>query len=62
MRCSPEKALLGMAIKHFVSIIDIVEDLDKGIIPSHGILDDKVTDILNYIVLLEALIKERLEG
>lgn len=59
MNCSPEKALLGMLVKHEVSVRDIVNDLDKGILPSDETLNEKLGDILNYYILLKALIVER---
>lgn len=62
LRCTPFKALLGMFSKHLVSIIDIVEDIDKGIMPSQEMLDSKIGDAINYHVLLEALIIERIKN
>jgi len=59
LRCSPEQALLRMWIKQVVSIIDIVEDIDKGKLPTPEILAEKVGDGINYLPLLEALIVER---
>lgn len=59
LRCSPEKALLGMWIKQVVSLIDIVEDLDNGILPTEALLNEKITDVIDYPVLLEGLLKER---
>ena len=56
---SPEKALFGFLLKHEISIRDIVEDLDKDILPSNEKLNEKITDIINYYVLLKALIVER---
>lgn len=61
-RQSPEKALLGMMLKHDVSIRDIVEDLDRGIFPTNELLTEKITDLINYHVLLKALIVERKGG
>ena len=62
-RCStPEKALLGMWSKHLVSIIDIVYDLDAEILPDSDVLAEKITDSINYLVLLEALIIERIQA
>ena len=57
---NPEDALLGMMIKHFVLVIDIVNDLPTP--PTDAILSEKITDSINYLVLLEALLKERMEG
>ena len=57
---SPEKALLGMKTKHTVSILDIVDDLDTGNLPSGELLCEKIGDELNYLILLKALILERI--
>lgn len=69
--CSPEKALIGMFVKHLVSILDIVDEteskcgLDMNCFPAFetvtylNMLDEKITDAINYFILLEALLKER---
>lgn len=57
---TPEKALLGMMTKHTVSILDIVDDLEKGKLPSAELLAEKIGDELNYLILLKALIMERI--
>lgn len=59
---TPEKALDGMLLKHEVSIGDIINNLDKGILPSKEMLDEKIKDIINYYILLENLIIERIEN
>jgi hypothetical protein len=56
---TPERALQGMWIKHLVSIFDIIDDLDRGILPDPAILAEKVTDNINYPVLLSGLLEER---
>ena len=56
-KCTPEKALLGMAMKHIVSIMDMVDDLPD--LPGQNTQDEKFTDAINYLLLLEALIEER---
>ncbi len=53
---TPEKALLGMLLKHWVSVIDMVES--EGII-SDKMLDDKIDDSVNYMLLLNGLLVER---
>ena len=55
----PEVALAGMKLKHDVSIADIVRDIYNGILPDEALLSEKITDSINYLVLLEALITER---
>ena len=38
---SPEKALLGMKVKHTTSILDLIDDLDIGKLPSVELLNEK---------------------
>jgi hypothetical protein len=61
MRCSPEKALWGMVMKHLVSMQDIVEDVEREgrLKTTRYKISEKITDIINYMVLLEALLEER---
>lgn len=56
--CTPERALLGMWTKHLISIMDIIDDLDLAIIPSDELMNEKFNDAINYVMLLEALIKD----
>ena len=58
-RQTSEKALLGMWTKHLVSVLDIIDDLDNNIIPTQETINEKVGDNINYLLLLEGLIKER---
>lgn len=61
-RETPEMALFNMYIKHFTSIQDIVEGLEKdGTLPDMKIIEEKLKDSINYHILLWALIKERVE-
>ena len=59
LQCSPERALLGMKIKHDVSVADLV-NFPKTVTPY--LIDEKIGDAINYLVLLEALLKEGLIG
>ncbi len=61
MDVSPERALMYFREKHEVSIMDIVDDLDSGYLPTRKLLKEKLGDSINYLILLEALIRERLE-
>ena len=60
MHCTPERALLGMMMKHQVSVMDMIEQLDKGIEPTQYLINEKIGDNINYLVLLEALLNERI--
>ncbi len=55
-----ETALLGNWSKHLSSIIDLVDDLEQGETVSLSQLQEKLTDSINYHLLLEALVIERM--
>lgn len=70
LRCTPEKALIGMATKHIISILDIVDKIEHyyntipDVKPSEintpiSMIEEKIGDAINYLILLEALLKER---
>lgn len=56
---SSEKVLYGFLLKHLISLQDIVNDVNEGKLPSKEIIAAKVSDIINYMLILEALIEER---
>jgi hypothetical protein len=60
LNISPEKALIGMKVKHDISILDIINDIDNNKLPNIELLEEKIGDAINYLILLEALIKERI--
>jgi|WetSurMetagenome_2_1015567.scaffolds.fasta_scaffold339680_2 hypothetical protein len=55
LRVTPQKALAGMLMKHLVSVLDLIEGTLQ---PTTERIDEKVGDAINYLVLLEALLKE----
>lgn len=57
-RKTPAQALLAMKVKHDVSVDDMVDMLDLGIIPSKEAVAEKIGDSINYLLLLEGLIEE----
>lgn len=59
LACSPEKALVGMLIKHLISIIDLVDDVERGALADYPLWDEKIGDAINYLILLDALVQER---
>jgi hypothetical protein len=61
LNCTPERALIGMKEKHCVSVMDIVTGIDWGVLPSVEHLEEKIGDEICYLILLEALVKERLQ-
>lgn len=60
---SPEKALQGMKSKHDISIMDIIDDIEKhGKYPDKKMLREKIIDDINYLLLLESLILEHMDN
>jgi hypothetical protein len=54
----PAEALMGMLVKHWVSLLDIA----RGKVVSFAVIDEKVTDAMAYLVLLEAVLKEGVDS
>ena len=60
-RTNAADACIDGFCKHLVSILDMVDDHRKGqawVIP---IWEEKIGDAINYLILLEAIIKEKAE-
>jgi len=57
--CTPEKALGGLVAKHIVALYDFINDLDSDQLQVYTRWDEKIGDIINYMILLDALIQER---
>ena len=55
-----EKALWGFATKHYVSFLDMLNDMEQGKLPESSYVDEKIGDLINYLVLCEASIKEKI--
>lgn len=55
-----EKALWGFAVKHYVSFLDILNDIERGLLPTEETVDEKIGDLINYLILVEASIKEKI--
>lgn len=56
---TPERALWGILKKQIVSISDFIDDLDDGYCMPRSKWEEKIKDIINYIILLEGLMIER---
>lgn len=54
---TPPEALWGMATKHLVSVIDLIEHRQPLSVEA---VNEKVGDLINYLILLEAVFKEKL--
>lgn len=53
-----ERALMGMLSKHLVSLLDMVDGFDNKKMPSFALIEEKIGDAVNYLILLEAMMKE----
>jgi hypothetical protein len=51
----PVAALRGMWIKHVVSINDIIDDINDGIPVKKSMLEEKITDNIAYLFLMDGL-------
>ena len=66
LEITPESALLGMQAKHVVSILDLIDTVDnikedEYLDISKEYISEKIGDTINYYILLEALLYERIE-
>jgi len=59
--CHPINALGGMMAKHTISIYDMIAATEKAgsadLYPA-GLWEEKITDHINYLLLLKALVSE----
>lgn len=52
---TPEQALYGFMLKHIISVTDLINS--KGTY-SEELWNEKITDICNYLILLQGLLKD----
>ena len=57
-----EKVLDGFLLKHEISISDITNDIEKGILPETYVLDEKFGDNVIYLILKMASIIDKIES
>jgi hypothetical protein len=55
---TPAKACMAFMTKHFVSVQDIVSAAAIGQATPQAVIDENLGDLCNYVVLLEAILKE----
>lgn len=53
---TPAQVCVGFMVKHLVSVMDIVDQIAN---PSEAVIDEKIGDSINYLILLEALLREK---
>jgi hypothetical protein len=56
--CTPVYAAWGMAVKHVIALSDYIAELEDAKLYPEDQWDEKITDIINYLILIEALIRE----
>ncbi len=56
---TPEKALDGMMVKHEVSVRDMINSPESV---TKELVDEKIGDFINYLVLLEHMLLRRVKG
>lgn len=59
LNCTPERALIGLVSKHYIALVDFIADLEAGVLQSDSRWDEKIGDVMAYMVLLDAMIQER---
>jgi hypothetical protein len=57
---SAEKVCWEFAVKHLQSIKDILNDVELGNMPSEALITEKFGDAINYLILMEGMLKEKL--
>lgn len=58
----PEKVLHGFLLKHLVSYQDMLNDLEKGILPKPELVNEKMNDIIVYFIIQKAMFLDRIEN
>lgn len=56
---SRERYLMSLAMKHITSIMDIIDDIDNGIHHLDEVIEEKLGDAINYMILLEVSLKHK---
>jgi hypothetical protein len=62
LNCTPEKALMGMMVKHAVAIDDLVDWIESN--PNKitmELINEKIGDNINYLILLKGMLINRIE-
>ncbi len=57
LETTPEDALAGMWTKHIVSVFDMIDNIENQ--TDLNLWNEKLHDLINYAILLKALIIER---
>jgi len=74
--CTPAEALIGMWAKHYISLKDILRDMSEmkngimilvdsdkvGVKIADAFIEEKIGDLINYLVILEGILKDKANG
>ena len=55
---TPVGALSGMMAKHTISVYDMMNDHEKGVRFNKDKWDEKITDHINYLLILQAILED----
>ena len=58
---SREKVVWGFALKHYISFLDMLDDVSLSRLPTEDYVDEKIGDLINYLILCEASIKDKIK-
>jgi hypothetical protein len=63
LNSTPEQALQGMMMKHIISVLDLIEWSETMPLQiTAALIDEKIGDTINYLILLEALFLRRIKS
>lgn len=57
----PTEVLHGMMLKHYISYLDILKDVREGKEVKKTIVDEKIGDLINYLILQECVLIESID-
>lgn len=55
-----EEILHNFFLKHYISYLDMLADIREGKLPTTAYVDEKIGDMINYLILQEASIKQKI--
>lgn len=59
---SREEIIWGFALKHFISVQDMREDVKKGNYPKLEVINEKYGDLINYLLIEKASIVDKINS
>ena len=58
----PAEILHGMMMKHWISYNDLVNDAAKGKAIKSTVMEEKIGDLINYLILQECIFNEYIDN